>query len=104
MTNMLYQMILTIFIVGLDFALVDEFINFDKGDGMNMVAYNPSLYELADDDSQYFDYQNNGAFLEEPRSIPSSLLDDELQQMLTTDRDKLRTISDSKGDNVFSTS
>ena len=42
-----------------------------------MVSYNPNLYELADDD--LFDYQNNGAFL-----------DDELESMLTTDREKLK--------------
>jgi len=44
---------------------------------MNLVSYNPSLYELTEDDS-LFGYDNDGA-----------LLDEELESMLTTDRENL---------------
>lgn len=45
--------------------------------GQELVSYNPSLFELTEDDSQFFDDSSN------------LFLDDELQSMLTTDRDKL---------------
>jgi SET domain-containing protein len=48
-----------------------------SGNAGEMVSYNPNLYELADDD--LFDYQNSGTFL-----------DEELESMLTTDREKLK--------------
>jgi len=43
-----------------------------------MVTYNPSLFELAEDDSNFFDESSN------------IFLDDELESMLSTDRDTLK--------------
>lgn len=46
--------------------------------GQELVSYNPSLFELTEDDSHFFDDSNN------------MFLDDELQSMLTMDREKLK--------------
>ncbi|XP_021962785.1 heat shock factor protein 1 isoform X2 [Folsomia candida] len=46
--------------------------------GQELVSYNPSLFELTEDDSHFFDDSSN------------MFLDDELQSMLTTDREKLK--------------
>lgn len=43
-----------------------------------VVTYNPSLFELAEDDTTFFDESSN------------MFLDDELESMLTTDRDTLK--------------
>ena len=49
------------------------------GTGSEMVSYNPCLFELAEDDTHFFeDSGPNGMFL-----------DDELESMLTTDRSQL---------------
>jgi hypothetical protein len=48
--------------------------------GQELVSYNPSLFELTEDDSHFFDDTSN-MFLD---------VDNELQSMLTTDRDKLK--------------
>lgn len=42
------------------------------------MAYNPSLFELAEEDTTFFDESSN------------IFLDDELESMLTTDRDTLK--------------
>jgi len=45
--------------------------------GQELVSYNPSLFELTEDDSQFFEDSSN------------MFLDDELESMLTTDRNRL---------------
>jgi len=51
----------------------------DANVGMQeVVSYNPSLFELAEDDSNFFDESSN------------MFLDDELESMLTTDRSSLK--------------
>ncbi|ODN00742.1 Heat shock factor protein [Orchesella cincta] len=47
-------------------------------EGQELVTYNPSLFELAEDDSNFFDESSN------------IFLDDELESMLTTDRNSLK--------------
>lgn len=58
------------------------FKNIKGADGgmqrQEVVTYNPSLFELAEDDSNFFDESSN------------MFLDDELESMLTTDRDTLK--------------
>jgi len=52
---------------------------FDLGAGSEMVPYNPCLFELAEDDTHFFEDSSNQAFLE-----------DELEAMLTTDKGQLK--------------
>jgi hypothetical protein len=55
------------------------------------VSYNPSLFELTEDDSQFFDDSSN------------MFLDDELESMLTTDKSRLhRSQSQTTGSSTLS--
>lgn len=53
--------------------------------GNELVSYNPSLFELADDDSNFFDDSSN------------IILDAELQSMLTTEKEKLMKSQNNTG-------
>jgi len=51
--------------------------NIDAGAGSEMVPYNPCLFELAEEDSHFFE------------DSPNNFLDDELESMLTTEKSQL---------------
>lgn len=63
------------------FLILGNFADGEKT-GQELMSYNPSLFELTEDGSQFFDDSSN------------MFLDDELSSMLTTDRDKLKELQD----------